>query len=145
MFLLQTEEKDTMDDIIKLCDELESCKRKNICYKNEIVCTRALVNRYIDGDDSKRSKLKAQIRQHGRGLEQGTLSTISQSVSVMSLLVTVVSGGLGVEQTMSMLFAFGTLVALLIISIIGWWSINKFGHRDKWKQYIQVVLEDMEK
>ena len=37
-----------MDDIIKLCDELESCKRKNICYKNEIVCTRALVNRYID-------------------------------------------------------------------------------------------------
>ena len=63
----------------------------------------------------------------------------------MSLLVTVVSGGLGVEQTMSMLFAFGTLVALLIISIIGWWSINKFGHRDKWKQYIQVVLEDMEK
>lgn len=46
---------------------------------------------------------------------------------------------------MSMLFAFGTLVALLIISIIGWWSINKFGHRDKWKQYIQVVLEDMEK
>ena len=106
-----------MDDIIKLCDELESCKRKNICYKNEIVCTRALVNRYIDGDDSKRLKLKAQIRQHGRGLEQGTLSTISQSVSVMSLLVTVVSR----------------------------WSINKFGYRDKWKQYIQVVLEDMEK
>ena len=27
-----------MDDIIKLCDELESCKRKNICYKNEIIC-----------------------------------------------------------------------------------------------------------
>ena len=46
---------------------------------------------------------------------------------------------------MSMLFAFGTLVVLLIIAIIGRWSINKFGYRDKWKQYIQVVLEDMEK
>jgi hypothetical protein len=42
------------------------------------------------------------------------------------------------------LFVLGILGGVLIISAIMRWVNGKYSNIDKWKKYIQVVLEDME-
>ena len=53
---------------MKLCDKLENCSKNEICYKNKIVCTKAVLQSYINGDENKRLKLKAQIKQYEKGI-----------------------------------------------------------------------------
>ena len=36
-------------------------------------------------------------------------------------------------------------IIMLIINIIELWGKNKWGYRNKWIYYIEVVLEDMER
>ena len=40
---------------------------------------------------------------------------------------------------------FIMFIIMLIINIIELWGKNKWGYRNKWIYYIEVVLEDMER
>lgn len=146
-----------MDDLIKLCDELENCKNKKFCYNNEIVCTKAMVQRYIDNDRNKMLGLKAQIKLHERSIEEKAVETISLIVTVAALLVATMSLWVSIEADIldsyqkyeqGMLLMGVVELALLIIMVVAliyYRGIGKYSYRNKWKKYIQVVLEDMEK
>lgn len=139
-----------MDDLIKLCDKLENCSKKEICYKNEIVCTKAVLQSYINGDENKRLKLKAQIKQYEKGIYESMTETLSQAVAVAALATSCISLIVSVTNKEIIavdisVFVLILLSIVLMVVLIAKWGINKFGYRDKWKKYIEVVLEDMEK
>ena len=135
-----------MDDLIKLCDKLENCSKNEICYKNKIVCTKAVLQSYINGDENKRLKLKAQIKQYDGSMTE----TLSQAVAVAALATSCISLIVSVTNKDIIavdisVFVLILLSIVLMVVLIAKWGINKFGYRDKWKKYIEVVLEDMEK
>lgn len=139
-----------MDDLIKLCDKLENCSKKETCYKNEIVCTKAVLQSYINGDENKRWKLKAQIRQHEKGMYESMTELLSSLMTVDTLAISCISLMVSVTNKDTIaayisVFVFFLLGIVLIVTLIEKWGNNKFGYRDKWKEYIEVVLEDMEK
>ncbi len=70
-----------------------------------------------------------------------TVDTLA--ISCISLMVSVTN-----KDTIAAyisVFVFFLLGIVLIVTLIEKWGNNKFGYRDKWKEYIEVVLEDMEK
>lgn len=83
--------RDKVDDLIKLCDKLENCSKNEICYKNKIVCTKAILQSYINGDENKRLKLKAQIKQYEKGIYESMTETLSQAVAVAALATSCIS------------------------------------------------------
>lgn len=142
--------RDKVDDLIKLCDKLENCSKKEICYKNEIVCTKAVLQSYINGDQNKRLKLKAQIKQHEKGIYESMTEPLSSLMTVDTLAISCISLMVSVTNKDTIaayisVFVFFLLCIVLIVTLIEKWGNNKFGYRDKWKKYIEVVLEDMEK
>lgn len=46
------------NDLIKICDALEECKKYDFCDNNEVVCARAYLKKYIGDDYNKLLKLK---------------------------------------------------------------------------------------
>lgn len=132
-----------MNDLTKLCDELETCRKKNVCCANEIVCAKSKLKYYIDGDTNKILKLKAQIKIRN-SYDQGDLGTISLVISAITLCVTILNGisnGITIEYA---IYCIGVLVLLLIIVLISIWGNKKYGYRNKWQRYIEVALEDMD-
>ena len=142
--------RDKVDDLIKLCDKLENCSKNEICYKNKIVCTKAVLQSYINGDENKRLKLKAQIKQYEKGIYESMTETLSQDVAVAALATSCISLIVSVTNKDIIavdisVFVLILLSIVLMVVLIEKWGINKFGYRDKWKKYIEVVLDDMEK
>lgn len=142
--------RDKVDDLIKLCDKLENCSKNEICYKNKIVCTKAVLQSYINGDENKRLKLKAQIKQYEKGIYESMTETLSQDVAVAALATSCISLIVSVTNKDIIavdisVFVLILLSIVLMVVLIAKWGINKFGYRDKWKKYIEVVLDDMEK
>lgn len=132
-----------MDDLIKLCDELEDCKQKKLCYANEIVCARAKLEHYIDGDKNKALKLKAQIDSYDSA-PNDPLGTVAFFMSVATLFLTICSVLEDKENyPTKLIIVFWVLIMLIVVAKIIVWKINKYGHRRKWIRYISVVLEDM--
>lgn len=135
-----------MDDLIKICDELERCKCNKICYENAILCTKKQLTKYIGKDFNKLLKLKAELNIH-ENFENNTLNNLSFFVAACTLLITIVynvcteSGQVMQEYLM---FAVIILVTFLVILGIIQFFQKKTSARSKWRKYIAVVLEDME-
>lgn len=132
-----------MDDLIKLCDELEKCKQKRSCYANEIICTKAKLECYIDGDENKILKLKAQIKKYDSYSHDDT-GFISMIISGATLCLTVF-GGLKAEKAEYAILGLLYLIIIVILLMVLSWGKNKYGYRNKWIRNIQVVLEDLSK
>lgn len=108
-----------MNDLMKLCDKLENCSKNEICYKNKIVCTKAVLQSYINGD--------------------------ALAISCISLIVSATNTESGNKPVEVLVIVLIILSIVLVLALIAKWGINKFGYRDKWKKYIEVVLDDVEK
>lgn len=142
-----------MDDLEKICDKLENCSKKENCNKNEIVCTKAILQSYIEGDDNKRLKLKALMKQHEKDIFETVKETISIvstiaafGVSCVSLFVSVIIDDVANAEQIIIIVAYVCFLLSIIIGVckIGKYEINRNHNINKWKKYIQVVLEDME-
>lgn len=132
-----------MDDLTKLCDELENCKKNKLCYANEVVCTKSKLKIYIGEDTNKILKLKAQIKIHNSHT-QGDISIISLLVSLMTLCVTIIAGLSDSTTIEYIIYCIFGLMGLLVIIIIFNCKNKKYGYRNKWRRYIEAVLEDMD-
>lgn len=148
------------NELIKLCDELEECRKKRSCYVNEIVCSRAKLTKYIDGDTDKALKLKAQIRQFDSPPSE--LDSFSLFVSIAALCLpfarTLFSGSFGdavlsVSQNNAsnitfLLFypCYGVFVLIVVAVnlVIQMCQYNKKKNKEKWVRSIDVVLEDFD-
>ncbi len=53
-----------MDAILKICNELEKCDRRDICNNNKIVCVKHVLKRYVGDDYNRLLEIKAQISIH---------------------------------------------------------------------------------
>lgn len=133
-----------MDDLTKLCDELENCSKKKLCYANEVVCTKSMLKTYIGEDTNKILKLKAQIKIHN-SYTQGDMGIISLPISLITLCVTIICGLSDSATIEYIIYCSSALIGLLVIILFFTWENKKHGYRNKWKRYIEVVLEDMDK
>ncbi|MGN0169429.1 MAG: hypothetical protein ACI39H_01545 [Lachnospiraceae bacterium] len=133
-----------MDDLTKLCDELERCKREKSCYENEIACVKAKLNTFVDGDHNKLLRLKAQLKIHNayKSNEYGLISFIISVVTLALMIISEATDKISIEYA---LIGMGGLLLILVVHLIDMWAENKFGYRKNWMKYIEVVLEDMDK
>lgn len=148
------------NELIKLCDELEECRKKRSCYVNEIVCSRAKLTKYIDGDTDKALKLKAQIRQFDSPPSE--LNSFSLFVSIAALCLSIAGkllpnpfqdAVLSVSQNNAsniifLLFypCYGVfvLIAVGVNLVILMCRDYKKKNKEKWVRSIDVVLEDFD-
>lgn len=148
------------NELIKLCDELEECRKKRSCYVNEIVCSRAKLTKYIDGDADKALKLKAQIRQFDSPPSE--LNSFSLFVSIAALCLSIAGkllpnpfqdAVLSVSQNNASNIIFlllypcygvFVLIAVGVNLVILMCRDYKKKNKEKWVRSIDVVLEDFD-
>ena len=115
------------DNLTKLCDKIENCNKCG-CHNSEIVCVKYWVGVYINRDRHKFLRLKAEVNSHKNFIDDFVILTYLMTIA--SILITI----------------FDTIFSIMfIINIIELWGKNKWGYRNKWIYYIEVVLEDMER
>lgn len=133
-----------MDDLTKICDELEQCRKKRSCYSNRIVCTKAKLQRYIGQDFNKLMDLKAQIEVH-RDDSNDIFSPGSFIVATFTLCVTILSSFKDYKPIQYLSYCFMGLTAIVIVLEVWSFLLNKYKYRRVWRKYIEIVLDDIEK
>lgn len=136
-----------MNDFEKMCRNLEKCKMCGCvpCVKNEYVCAKRSVKNYICDDWNKLLKLKSEV------LMSKYESNLSNMMAIYAILIAVISfianivGYLHFDEIESgiyiMIMLLLATVALVIILIF----MKRYVYVPRWKGYIQVAIEEMEK
>lgn len=133
-----------MDDLTKICDELEQCRKKRSCYSNRIVCTKAKLQRYIGQDSNKLMDLKAQIEIHNDDVND-IFGPCSFIVATFTLCVTILSYFKDGKPIQFLSYcSIGLMVILIFVELVGYLQY-KYKYRRIWRKYIEIVLNDMEK
>ena len=83
--------KNTEDEIIKICDRLEECKRRQICNYNPIVCAKSILKENIGDDYDILLKYKAQV-EYNYNFEENVMSSIALIISAISLIISAIIG-----------------------------------------------------
>lgn len=78
---------DIMDDIIKICDDLEKNKDKEL----EVVRAYKMVDDYINHDKNKLLQLKADLKRH-ENFNDDTIKMLSFLMSAIALILTIING-----------------------------------------------------
>lgn len=158
VFVEYDNEKEKMDKIIEICDEL----RKNDYSLNKVMLMKKKLLDYINQDEDNKEdrilQLKVEVEKHSKFNEK-TLSSFSFMIALSSLFVSVCSIILTISDkfgsnTNTVLFINGIVISICfavvgtILLIFTIWGIcqKKFNaERDEWIDYAKVILEDIEK
>lgn len=129
---------DIMDDIIKICDDLEKNKDKEL----EVVRAYKMVDDYINHDKNKLLQLKADLKRH-ENFNDDTIKMLSFLMSAIALILTIINGfGDKILFIKTALVYFGIFTFLgLIVAFFSNWNTA----RSKWLKYISVALDEIEK
>ena len=129
---------DIMDDIIKICDDLEKNKDKEL----EVVRAYKMVDDYINHDKNKLLQLKADLKRH-ENFNDDTIKMLSFLMSAIALILTIINGfGDKILFIKTALVYFGIFTFLgLIVAFF----FNRNTARSKWLKYISVALDEIEK
>lgn len=131
---------DIMDDIIKICDDLE--KNKNKDKELEVVRAYKMVDDYINHDKNKLLQLKADLKRH-ENFNDDTIKMLSFLMSAIALILTIINGfGDKILFIKTALVYFGIFTFLGLI--VAFFS-NRNTARSKWLKYISVALDEIEK
>ncbi len=130
-----------MDELKMLLDKIEECHHRVKCHDNDIISTRKIVEQYIDNDYDNLLKLKAELRVYEDSVDVD-INLISIFTSSAALMLTAINNAPIEEYAM---IASLILLALLIFVLGSHYSSREHGHRKKWRHYMNVVLEDIEK
>ena len=131
---------DIMDDIIKICDDLE--KNKNKDKELEVVRAYKMVDDYINHDKNKLLQLKADLKRH-ENFNDDTIKMLSFLMSAIALILTIINGfGDKILFIKTALVYFGIFTFLGLI--VAFFS-NRSTARSKWLKYISVALDEIEK
>lgn len=123
-----------MNDFEKICKRLNDSKKCG-CFlcdaENEYICANNAVKAYVGEDKNKLYKLKGEAMVSNFGEYAAIiLAALSVTLSVINTFITCTK--------IMMVIAAGT-------SIYAFVQILKFGFVNKWKGYIQVAVEQLEK
>ena len=134
-----------MDDLTKICDELEQCRKNRSCYPNRIVCAKAKLQRYIGQDFNKLMDLKAQIEVH-RDDSNDIFGPSSFIVATLTLCVTILSSIQDdIKSIQYLAYCFIGLTAIFVFLELLSFLQYKYKYRRIWRKYIEIVLNNMEK
>ena len=131
-----------MDDLIQLYDKMVKCRKKQNIFVDEFECTKALVQEYVGEEHNKLLRLKAECSIH----KVDNFSILDKIIPVITLMLSILgviySGG---DTTRYIKVSLAYIIILLIVLAIE----RIFGTRTirikKWINYVEVVLNDMEK
>ena len=129
-----------MDDIIKICDDLEKNKDKD--KELEVVRAYKMVDDYINHDKNKLLQLKADLKRH-ENFNDNTIKILSFLMSAIALILTIINGfGDKILFIKSALVYLGIFTFLVLIVVF---FSNRNTARSKWLKYISVALDEIEK
>lgn len=139
------------NDLIKICDALEECKKYDFCDNNEVVCARAYLKKYIGDDYNKLLKLKTLLdiendyKMTFEKIQNWFFSIATFLLTVATIISTVgkeiVDGAIIWKADKCLIPTAFTLIAI-IICIVKYVDINK---RNEWIYYIRTCLPEIEK
>lgn len=136
-----------MDDLKYICMKIDNCEKSKLCFKNKVICTRRVLERYIDGNRDKILVLRAELNRFEKPKER-EVSYISVTLSFCTLVTTMIYSGLTQDETRGAIYWLYILFVLLALFVFGV-NIKILQKNEsiinKWKEYILVVLDDMEK
>ena len=83
------------NDFEKMCDEIAKCRKRQKCKFNPVICARAYVKKYIDGNEARKLQLKAEATSIKYSDFRGNMVAITSCgtamlaaiVSIMSLVI----------------------------------------------------------
>ena len=136
--------KDKRDELTCLCDALENCNKKK-CEKNEIVCAKAHLKRFVGVDKNKLLKIKAQMKMHEDDEKTTFSSVLSLVISVVSLCLVTLNNVYG-EDGKIVYALYATMALLAIAALAGRYLIKleTTRKRKKWEKYIQFAMVEVE-
>lgn len=141
------------NDLIKICDALEECKKYDFCDNNEVVCARAYLKKYIGDDYNKLLKLKTLLdiendyKMTFEKIENWFFSIATFLLSVATIISTVgkeiVDGAIIWEVVMYLIFIVFILIACNCTA--KYVDSKKNSKRNEWIYYIRTCLPEIEK
>lgn len=141
-FLNTKETVNVMDDLIRLCDQLENCSKRSKCHSNEIVCAKKWVKNYIKEDENKLLKLKAEVKIHE---DIGNSTNIySMLISFCAFILTIMHNAYGEKSNYYIFFSFFALLLLMMLQFVELYYSKTTRARQKWIKCISVVLDEIE-
>ena len=120
------------NDFEKMCDEIAKCRKRQKCKFNPVICARAYVKKYIDGNEAR----KVVITSCGTAM-------LAAIVSIMSLVISAMKD-VKIDFTVfksCMFLAEFSLVSLFVFLVFLLISAIKFKNVSKWQKYIIVAID----
>ena len=148
-----------MNDITKLCDEMENCRKRSNCQFNEIVCVKKYLNEYIQDDYNNLLKLKTQADIYIEN-EKNELMLWNYFIFVCYFILSSFVAASNMAEKINLgknMYILSVLnldllkfIAglLLVISVAHFSYVHykkKSAARKEWVRYIKAVLQDIEK
>ena len=133
-----------MDGFTEICYKLEECSKHKLCCGDRIVCTKKFLNAYIGEEHNRFLKLKAELK-NSYEAESAILPNWSVVLSSCVLCLSIAGNVYDGERV------YYDIIGLLVLWVILFMKIGvlkrskDFKVCKKWRKYIEVVLEDMEK
>lgn len=141
-----------MNDFEKICKRLNDSKKCG-CFlcdaENEYICADNAVKTYVGEDKNKLYKLKGEAMVSNFGEYAAIiLAALSVTLSVINTISTCTIQLIENDNTGNKLIIIFSVIMMVIaagVSIYAFIRILKFGFVNKWKGYIQVAVEQLEK
>lgn len=134
------------NDLIKMCDELNACKKRNICNSgNEILCAKRKIKKYVQNDFDNYLKLKA-LAQRQYLSDKVNTSEVSIVVSVTTILVNIclkLYEGISKQKIIEIL-----VVVLIVLAMYFFLDVilkYRYEYRKSWMNYLRVAIAEEEK
>ena len=132
-----------MEKLIQMCDALIKQEKSGENENNEILKAREQVAEYVGNDKDRLLQLKAQAGRH-LNYENETINHMSMLIAAISLIVVIFDVVYGDHMT-GKGYAIVLLFIFLAIEIVFLGDLKRAGKRGKWKWYINIVIDEMEK
>ncbi len=129
-------------ELMKLCDDLEKGCNKRLCDKNEVICAKNELQKYVGDDKNKYLKLKAQIKKYDMN-KINILDYMIKLVSILAFALTIMHNLTGGATFWYEIYAIFSMILLLVLSIINVFFNRSERKIETWVRYIDVALEDM--
>lgn len=102
---------------------------------------------YIGDDRNKLLKLKAELEIY-KNFENSILNDLSFLVSFITLIVTMIyNASVGTESAIRTATAYSSFILVVLLAVLTVIQIfhKTISSRSKWRKYIAIVIEDIEK
>ena len=129
-------------ELMQLCDDLRKGCTKRLCDKNEVVCAKNELQKYVGDDKNKYLKLKAQIKKYDVN-RMSVLDYMIKLVSIFTFALTIIYNLSGEATVMYKTYALFAMFLLLVLSILNIWINSRERKIETWVRYIDVALEDI--